>query len=529
MRHLFTMLTCLLTIVLFAAPANAQEEGDYRTQDSGDWSDAQIWQRFNGSSWVAIGTPPEGSETITVVATEERTDSVFVDAATTITGRLIHQGIVATEGDLSVGDGGVYQYDRDEGDLPITNWEEGSTFLITGVTATAPDNRNQDYYNLTFDTPGLLANLNMDLNDATIGGDVRVLNTGEFGSRWYLTSVTANDTAIVTIEGDVIVEDGNFSVQGTSNVNTTFIVHHYGNINVTSGNFSISRGSQGNGTTTWHIYEGDFSIDNANTQSSTATPRGARFVFEAEGMQTLSIGENVPVNEGDPYALPIEVSSGTTLDMGMSRIGGTGFFVVNEGGELATARPGGVAEIFNEVADVELQDNSSYVFNGTEAQVTSDAMPTTVENLTINNPEGVALSQETTITGVLRLQAGVFDNSISFTLGPDGSISEEGGSLSEPVAREGDDELPQTFYVEQNFPNPFNPSTVIRYGLPADAEVTLTVYNTLGQKVWTSSEGHKPAGVHEFTFDAGDLSSGMYLYRIDAGDFAATKQMILVE
>lgn len=527
MRHLFTILTCLATIALVASPAHAQEEGDYRTRDSGDWSDPQIWERFNGSSWAAFGTPPDGSETITVVATEERTDSVFVDAETTISGRLIHQGIVATEGNLTVADGGVYQYDRDEGELATITWEEGSTFLITGVTATAPENRNQDYHHLTFNTPDLLANLNMDLDESTIGGDIHVIDTGL--ARWYLTSTLANDTSIVTIQGDVIVEGGTFSVQGTSNVNTTFIVHHYGNIDVTGGNFSISRGSQGNGTTTWHIYEGDFSIDNANTQNSTATPRGARFVFEADGTQTLTIGENVPVNEGDPYALPIEVSSGTTLDMGTSRIGGTGFFLLNEGGEIATARPGGVAEIFDEVADVELQDNSSYIFNGTEAQVTSDAMPTTVEDLTINNPEGVTLSQETTINGVLRLQAGVFDNSIPFTLGADGSISEEGGSLSEPVAREAGDELPQTFFVEQNFPNPFNPSTVIRYGLPADAEVTLTVYNTLGQKVWTWSEGHKPAGVHEFTFDAGDLSSGMYLYRIDAGDFAATKQMILVE
>lgn len=527
MRNLLTILFCFATILLAAAPVHAQEEGDYRTRDSGDWSDAQIWERFDGSAWAAVAEPPEGSETITVVATEESSDSVFVDVETTVTGRLVHQGIVATEGNLAVGDGGVYQYDRDAGDMPIVAWQEGSTFELTGVTAEAPANRNQDYYNLTFNTPDLLSNLNMDLNDATISGDVHVIDTGL--ARWYLTSVEANDTAIVTIQGDVIVENGTFSVQGTSNVNTTFIVHHYGNINVTGGNFSISRGSQGNGTTTWHIYEGDFSIDNANTQSSTATPRGARFVFEADGTQILTVGENVPVNEGDPYALPIEVSSGATLDMGMSRIGGTGFFLLNEGGEIATALPGGVAAIFNEVEDVELQDNSSYIFNGTEAQVTSESMPTTVQDLSINNEEGVALSQETTITGVLRLQAGVFDNTIPFTLAEGASISEEGGSLLEDVSSDDGPELPERFYVDQNFPNPFNPTTIIRYGLPSAADVTITVYNALGQRVLTRTEGHKPAGVHELTFEAGDLSSGMYVYRIEAGEFAATRQMVLVE
>ena len=70
--------------------------------------------------------------------------------------------------------------------------------------------------------------------------------------------------------GDIIVEDGTFSVQGTGNALTTFIVHHYGHIDVTGGNFAISRGSQGGGTTTWYIYEGDFSMSNATTQSSTA-------------------------------------------------------------------------------------------------------------------------------------------------------------------------------------------------------------------------------------------------------------------
>ena len=59
---------------LFSTSLLAQEQGDYRTKDSGDWSNAQIWEQFNGSSWVAIGTPPTGSETITVL----EADSEFI-------------------------------------------------------------------------------------------------------------------------------------------------------------------------------------------------------------------------------------------------------------------------------------------------------------------------------------------------------------------------------------------------------------------------------------------------------------------
>ncbi|MGH7453783.1 MAG: VCBS domain-containing protein, partial [bacterium] len=84
----------------------AQSAGDYRTRASGNWSVAQNWERFNSSAWVAIGTPPTGSETITV----RSTDSVFVNVAVSITGRLVNQGIVEPSVNLSISSGGTYQH-----------------------------------------------------------------------------------------------------------------------------------------------------------------------------------------------------------------------------------------------------------------------------------------------------------------------------------------------------------------------------------------------------------------------------------
>lgn len=523
MKRIATTILALLIVGLVAMPAFAQEEGDYRTHDSGDWSNAQIWQRYNGSAWVAIATPPAGSETITIDGIEDDRDSVFVDTDVTITGHVINKGILEANDLLTIGDGGVYEHARDAGEIPQATWAEGSTLLMTGTSTEAPDDRGQSYYNIIFDTPDLFANFNMDMDSVVIGGDITVRDTGL--GRWYLTSALPNEGSLVTIMGDVIVEGGAFSVQGTSNANTTFTVEHYGNVNVTGGNFSISRGSQGNGTTTWTLYEGDFFMDNAKTQSSTITPGGAKFVFAKDGTQTLTLGDNI-----DFSAFPIEVSSGTTLEMGMSKIGGSSDFVVNEGATIATQLPGGIAEI---VADAEIpaiiEENASFEFNGTEAQVTSELMPTVVADLIIDNPEGVKLSQETTINGVLRLQAGVFDNTIPFELGPEGSISEEGGSLLVDVASEDENEIPQSFFVDQNFPNPFNPSTVIRYGLPVASDVTITIYNTLGQQVKTLTQGYKNAGMHEVTFDASNMSSGLYIYRVAAGEMNVTKSMVLVE
>lgn len=525
MRISATTLLMLALFAFMATPVLAQDEGDYRTRDSGDWSNAQIWERFNGSSWAAFGTPPDGSETITIVGTEDERDSVFVDTEVSITGRLVNEGEVEANDMLTIADGGVYEHARDAGQIPLAVWAEGSTLEMTGTVATAPDDRGQSYHHVVFNTPDLLSNLNMDLDDDTISGDITVLNTGL--ARWYLTSNEPNDTSIVTIMGDVTVEDGAFAVQGTSSAQTTFIVHHYGDINVTGGNFSVSRGSQPLGTTTWYIYEGDFSMSNAKTQSSTVTPKGAAFVFAKEGTQTLSLGENI-----DFSTLPIEVSSGTMLDMGSSTLGGSGHFTVFEGGGVSTTLPGGLAAIFEEVVgEVILEDNTSFEFNGSEAQITSETMPTVVADLVIDNPEGVTLSQETTINGVLRLQAGVFDNTVPFELGPDGQISEEGGSLLIDVgtSSEPDDTLPRSFFVDQSFPNPFNPSTMIRYGLPSASEVTIRVFNMLGQEVRTIAEGHKTAGVHEVVFEAAALSSGLYLYRVEAGDHVVAKPMVLVE
>jgi hypothetical protein len=452
------------------------------------------------------------------------TDSVFVNVAVSISDTLINQGIVESDGILTIANGGTYQHDRDGGNIPMATWEEGSTFYMTGCTSTAPDDRNQDYYNMTFNSPDLLSNLNMDLDSVTIGGDIRVLDTGL--ARWYLTSALATDSAVVTIMGDVIVEGGAFSVQGTSNALTTFKVHHYGNIEVTGGNFSVSRGSQGGGTTTWYIYDGNFSMSNATTQSSTSTPGGARFVFMKAGTQILTLGEGNTLT-----ALPIEVSSGTTLDMGSSVLEGSGIFVANEGATLLTTLAGGIEGIFSGVtADVTLEEGSSYGFNGTAAQLTSTRMPTTVQDLIINNAAGVTLSQETTINGVLRLMAGEFDNTIPFTLGPSGSISYEGGSLKIPVSiRSQKQNIPESFFVTQNYPNPFNPSTIIRFGLPSTSDVTAKVFNILGQEVATLFNGQLQAGEHELLFDAGNLSSGIYFYQIQAGDEVSIRQMMLMK
>ena len=88
--------------------------------------------------------------------------------------------------------------------------------------------------------------------------------------------------------------------------------------------------------------------------------------------------------------------------------------------------------------------------------------------------------------------------------------------------------VPQEVHLYQNFPNPFNPTTTIRYAIPQRNYVTLTVFNTLGQQVATLVSESEEAGYHHVKFDGSGLASGVYFYRLRAGEYVATKRLLLV-
>ena len=91
------------------------------------------------------------------------------------------------------------------------------------------------------------------------------------------------------------------------------------------------------------------------------------------------------------------------------------------------------------------------------------------------------------------------------------------------------DMTPAAFSLSQNFPNPFNPSTVIRYAMPVAGNVTLNVYNALGQRVAELVNGFMPAGEHSVNFSAANLTSGVYFYEIQAGEFRSMRKMQLIK
>jgi hypothetical protein len=90
-------------------------------------------------------------------------------------------------------------------------------------------------------------------------------------------------------------------------------------------------------------------------------------------------------------------------------------------------------------------------------------------------------------------------------------------------------EKPTNFSLSQNYPNPFNPFTNIKFSIPKDGNVSLKVYDVLGNEVTTFVNGFMRAGVYNAEFDGSRLSSGIYLYTLRTADFLQTKKMILMK
>ena len=82
--------------------------------------------------------------------------------------------------------------------------------------------------------------------------------------------------------------------------------------------------------------------------------------------------------------------------------------------------------------------------------------------------------------------------------------------------------------MEQNVPNPFNSSTLIRFTLAAPQKVELALYNLAGQRVATLVEGAREAGSYQVRWDARDFASGVYLYRLQAGSRLLTRKLVLL-
>ena len=89
--------------------------------------------------------------------------------------------------------------------------------------------------------------------------------------------------------------------------------------------------------------------------------------------------------------------------------------------------------------------------------------------------------------------------------------------------------LSKEYILKQNYPNPFNPTTVISYSIPKSSNVSIKVFDVLGNLILTLVNQNQETGSYKVNFDASSLSNGIYFYKISAGEFTSIKKMLLLK
>lgn len=206
------------------------------------------------------------------------------------------------------------------------------------------------------------------------------------------------------------------------------------------------------------------------------------------------------------------------------------------GGAIYTYGLKSTMTIANPIANVNLTDAATtFTRNLTNPALFTGAQGAITYSVAIGNPAVATVAIANNILTVTRKVSGATSVTVTGTDGFDGSRISHTFQLSVVSDVEEPGVVPTEFTLSQNFPNPFNPSTTIRFALPKEAPVTLEIYNILGMKIRTLISGQSMnAAFHTVVWDGKDdagvgVPSGMYLYRIHADKFQASKKMTLLK
>ncbi len=328
-----------------------------------------------------------------------------------------------------INSGGVYQHNVDGGSIPQATWNTNSSCEVTGIVSTKPGNLDQSFYNFTWNSTGQTSVENLSGKLENISGDFYCISTGtgkirlsqienytmNIGGNYYhqggtLFATTKSTSCFINISGNFIQTSGTFagtdvnqySGQGSPEMNV------YGDFSISSGTFDMSQytsNTSNNGIMNLNLF-GNL-IQSGGTITETATNTGEGNIYFAKtGIQYFTkTGGNIN------NLVHCLINSGSTVEMGTSIFTGSGNFTLLSGGGLNMGSADGItasASIGNVQATGtrSYSSGANYTYNGTVAQVTGNGLPSTIQNLTINNSAGVALTSNVSVSGTLFLTSG---------------------------------------------------------------------------------------------------------------------------
>jgi hypothetical protein len=439
-----------MMILVFLVSGNelawTQSVDDYRSHQTGNWNSTSTWERWDGSTWVtpAPSTPTSGNGVITIrngntvtVTAGVTVDQVVVDAGTQITvnsgttlttangagtdlivnGTVVNAGTMTMTGTGSFNTGSIYQHNRNAGVIPTATWAATSTCSVTGVAGNVPTGLTQTFGSLTWNCAGQTATTALGAITG-IAGNLTIQSTG--------TGRFAFPAGSTPVSGDYVQNGGSVRV-GAATSQTLSV----------SGNFSMSGGtldlSSGAGVGTIDI-GGSFShAAGTVTESGSSTTSG--IVFNGGGTQTYTSGGTVS------NTINFTVNNGATLYMatGSTAITGGGSFTVLSGATLGITSTAGITTSgasgnIQVTGTRTYSTGANYTYNGTSAQNPGNGLPSTVNNLTINNSAGFTLQADQTVTNTLTLTSGnITTGTNTLTLGTStsslGTLSRTSGTV----------------------------------------------------------------------------------------------------
>ena len=434
------------------------------------------------------------------------------------------------------------------GDVLTTQFADGSVSgpqpsvslpslnAITDDTVSVPvqaeDFQNVGAVSLSIQFNGAVLSFVEATNNA-FGGDLEA-DTPEAG----VVNLSGFDTAGSDLSGDLVVLRFEATTAGSSSLTfdpaNSEITDAGGtpfNVSYGSGDVSVTEGLiLGDVNANGSIDVGDatlvlrFAVDDvglSDQQRGAADVDGDGEILAQDASLILQrvVGniDEFPANQSSGAAL--STGSPATLELGDASSGG------GEGRFVVPVTLSGVDE-----SHTSAQFSLTYSAEKVEVESIQSALPSDW-TFTSNVKNGKGVVKVATAGTSAPPEGTIARLSVATADGSPPAISGEGrvGTQSSQTLSLSPEQEPETLTLSGSSPNPVRSSATISYGLPSNSEVTLEVYNVLGQKVETLVNGAKSAGTHNVNVDASELSSGTYLYRIEAGGVTKTGRMTVVK
>lgn len=516
-----------------ATLASSSSTDYFRSKTTGNWNASTTWESSaNGSTgWInANQTPTSTSAEITILNEHTVTMSADVSADNmtiasggqlivssgltltvtngtgtdlTINGTLINSGTVIATGTIVVGNGGLFDHNQSNMNVPVITWNTGAILKLSGTYSGAGTESFTagDYYNIIYtgNIPIATDYVSLGTNIITIANKLTASGIGDGA-----LLLTRPGTATSYVQ-EYEQTSGNVYINRNASGDRSFTV--LGNATISAGTMYVK--TLGNIYAGILYIEGNLTIGSGAVIENNGTDGLASIVFSGNTNTPQLFTNAGNFNNGSSATtMNITVNSGAIVNLGTSDFGTSTHertFTSQAGATIKTAHTSGINGNINLIGTITLNTGTNFEFNGSTPQITSALMPATVNNLNINNTSGVTLSKATSVSNILTLNSGKFTTSVTNTLNINNTATTaiSGGNTTSYI------DGPVTWAL------PLNPTSGSNYLFPvgkSDKYLPFTLVNP-------TTSGISSAKIEAYNTGSGGTVDGLTLNSISSTEY----------